>query len=337
MATLTSPHPRDHFLPIPRVAHEMPAPLPVSVRVRDLAKRYRSVEALRGVSFDVEPGEIFGLLGPNGAGKTTALECILGLRRPDSGSVSIAGIDALARPEDAKQLLGAQIQAAALQDKITPRKALGLFASFYRQPADVGELMGRFGLGSKADAPFDSLSGGQRQRLFLALAFVNNPSLVVLDEPTAGLDPASRRELHDLIVEVRRSGRTVLISTHDLAEAQDLCDTVAILEAGRIVAADRPAALIAATAARSSVAVRTTRAMEVTPAEGLPGVTASRLEDGLWVLETVDAGRTAAALVKALEAGGHELLELQIVRPSLEDAYFSLTGKRWATPAGERK
>ena len=163
---------------------------------------------------------------------------------------------------------------------------------------------------------------------------MNNPSLVVLDEPTAGLDPVSRRELHDLIVEMRRSGRTVLISTHDLAEAQDICDRVAILDAGRIVAAGTPATLIAATPARSSVAVRTAKALEVSLAEGLPGVTASRLEDGRWVLETVDVGRTVAALMKAVEAGGHELVELQIVRPSLEDAYFSLTGRRWTNSGG---
>src|SRR5450631_4488562 len=209
-ATLTSPEavgiiPRQS----PRGADPMPAPMPVSVRVRDLARRYGRVEALRGMTFEVAPGEIFGLLGPNGAGKTTALECILGLRRPDSGEIEIAGIDALARPGEARQVCGAQLQAAALQDRITPRRALSLFASFYREPADVGGLIERFGLAEKAGEAFERLSAGQRQRLFLALAFVNNPGLVVLDEPTAGLDPRSRRELHRFIQETGRSGRTV--------------------------------------------------------------------------------------------------------------------------------
>ena len=207
----------------------MSEPAPASIRVRDLSKRYDAVEAVRGISFDVAAGEIFGLLGRNGAGKTTTLECLLGLRRADAGAIAIAGIDTLAEPQRAKQLVGAQLQAATLQDKITPREALKLFASFYRAPAAIGELIEQFALAEKADAPFDSLSGGQRQRLFLALAFVNRPQIVVLDEPTAGLDPQARRELHQLIAGVRASGRTVLLSTHDLDEAHQLCDRIGIL------------------------------------------------------------------------------------------------------------
>jgi ABC-2 type transport system ATP-binding protein len=212
------------------------------------------VEALRGVSFEIGKGEIFGLLGPNGAGKTTALECILGLRRPDSGSVEIEGVDALAHPEEARQRVGALLQGGALQDKITPRRALGLFASFYREPEGVDALIERFGLGEKSDSAFDTLSGGQRQRLFLALAFVNNPELVVLDEPTAGLDPNSRRELHDSIVGMRGAGRTVLLSTHDLDEAHRLCDRIGILDRGRIVSMGRPGDLVAQFAAASGTA-----------------------------------------------------------------------------------
>ena len=164
------------------------------------------MEAVRGVSFEVASGEIFGLLGPNGAGKTTTLECLLGLRRPDAGAITIDGIDVAAHPAQARRRVGAQLQAATLQDKITPRQALGLFAAFYREPAPVGDLLERFALAARADAPFDSLSGGQRQRLFLALAFVNQPRLLVLDEPTAGLDPQARRELHGLIAGLRTAG-----------------------------------------------------------------------------------------------------------------------------------
>src|SRR5512142_325834 len=181
----------------------MPEPLTAGVSVQELTKRYGTVDAVRGVSFEVAAGEIFGLLGPNGAGKTTTLECILGLRRPDAGAIVLGGVDAIARPGQAKQLVGAQLQDAALQDKITPRQALALFAAFYPAPAGVEELIGRFALAAKADAPFDSLSSGQRRRLFLALAFVNRPQLVVLDEPTAGLDPQARRRLHQIIAGVR--------------------------------------------------------------------------------------------------------------------------------------
>ncbi len=310
--------------------------MPASVSVRDLARRYGTVEALRGISFDVEAGEIFGLLGPNGAGKTTALECILGLRRPDSGAVSIGGIDALARPEEAKQLVGALIQAATLQDRITPRKALGLFGAFYSAPADVGGLIAQFGLTSKADAPFDSLSGGQRQRLFLALAFVNNPSLVVLDEPTAGLDPRSRRELHDLIAGMRAAGRTVLLSTHDLEEANSLCDRIAILDRGSIVATARPRDLISAFHSRAGIEVRTARPLEESRMLSLAGVTECRLHEGTWKLGTANVNETLVALAKCVEEGGNEFVDLRIVRPSLEDVFLSLTGRAWSE-TGEGK
>src|SRR5450631_2442141 len=178
-----------------------------AVSVTGLSKRYGATEAVSDVSFEVGAGRIFGLLGPNGAGKTTTLECILGLRQPDRGSIQIDG------------LVGAQLQAATLQDKITPRQALELFGAFYPEPFTADELLARFDLEDKADAPFASLSGGQRQRLFLALALVNRPTLLVLDEPTAGLDPQARRKLRSLIGEMRSDGRTVLLSTHDLQEA----------------------------------------------------------------------------------------------------------------------
>jgi len=288
------------------------------------------VEALRGISFDVGAGEIFGLLGPNGAGKTTALECVLGLRQPDSGSVSIAGIDVLARPADAKQVVGALLQAAALQDRITPRKALGLFASFYSRPADIGGLVKQFGLEAKADAPFDSLSGGQRQRLFLALAFVNNPSLVVLDEPTAGLDPASRRGLHEIIAGMRAAGRAVLMSTHDIGEAHSLCDRVAILDRGRIIAVARPSDLIAGSARSSSVEVRTLRRLEESQLVSLPGVTGRCRRDDAWVLGTSNVNETILGLARVVESSGNEFLDLRVLRPSLEDVFLSLTGRMWS-------
>src|SRR4051812_1107255 len=184
------------------------------VAVRELRKHYGDVQAGQGGSFEILDGEIFGLLGPNGSGKTTTVECIIGLREPDSGDIEVCGIDARKRPQDVKQKIGAALQTTALQDKITPREALTLFGSFYRNSADPQQMLDRFSLGPKADVTFDTLSGGQRQRLALALAFVNQPELVFLDEPTTGLDPQSRRELHAEVARIKRDGHTVLLTTH---------------------------------------------------------------------------------------------------------------------------
>jgi ABC-2 type transport system ATP-binding protein len=308
---------------------------PPSVRVRDLTKRYGSVEAVRGVSFEVAQGEIFGILGPNGAGKTSILECLLGLRRPDSGALEIEGVDAVENPARAKERVGAQVQLASLQDKITPREALGFYASFFPGGADAAELIGLFGLGAKADSPFDSLSGGQRQRLFLALAFVNNPRLVVLDEPTLGLDVPARRELHGLILGLRSSGRTVLLSTHYMEEARSLCDRVAILCEGRIVAAASPAELIARARARPRLEIRTSRAMTHAEAAALEGVAAAGVDGSECWLETADTGRTMTALMRHLDASANTLENIRTRLPSLEDVFVELTGRPWTQEAGE--
>ena len=303
--------------------------------VRMLNKRYGSVAAVRNVSFDVAPGEILGLLGPNGAGKTTTIECILGLRRPDSGAIMIDGIDALADRDRAKLRVGAQIQSASLQDKITPRQALRLFGSFYGTSAKAGELLERFELSAKADAPFDTLSGGQRQRLFLALAFVNDPTLVVLDEPTAGLDSRARRALHQLIAGMRTAGRTVLLTTHIMEEAHTLCDRVAILNEGRIVALEEPDELIAGS--NSKVIFRTARPLDSAQLGSLPHAVSSRAGGGGWTVVTSDANRTVVGLVRLVEAGGNELLDLQIHRPSLEDVFLELTGRPLSAPEEDKE
>ena len=313
----------------------MPGSRPSSVCVRDLTKRYGPVVALGGITFDVVEGEVFGLLGPNGAGKSTALECILGLRRPDSGRIAIGGIDALAFPEQAKELVGAQIQASALQEKITSRQALTLIASFYHTPARIDELLDRFALQGKADATYDSLSQGQKQRLLLALALVNQPRLLVLDEPTVGLDPHSRRGLHEIIAGLRASGHTVLLSTQNLEEAHQLCDHVAILDQGRIVATAPPDELIARAGGSSYIAISTRRPLEAGSVKALPGVVAVRPRENGWLLGTTEVNRTMVGLVKYLEAGENSLVDLQIQRPSLEDAFIALTGRPWSAPQEE--
>src|SRR3954468_19205056 len=244
------------------------------VAVRELRKHYGDVQAAQGVSFEILDGEIFGLLGPNGSGKTTTVECIIGLRDPDAGDIEVCGIDARRRPHDVKQKIGAALQTTALQDKITPREALALFGSFYRDSAEPQHMLDRFSLAPKADATFDSLSGGQRQRLALALAFVNKPELVFLDEPTTGLDPQARRELHGAIAQMKRDGYTVLFTTHYLNEAEELCDRVAIIDRGRIVATGAPRELIAQSNALQTVTLVTTRPLEAARLAALPGVSA---------------------------------------------------------------
>ena len=297
------------------------------ILVQNLVKRYGTVEALRGVSFEVPEGRIFGLLGPNGAGKTTTLECVIGLRQPDGGSIQVCGIDALARPDEVKQRLGAQLQATALQDKITPREALHLFASFYQKPANVDSLIERFSLGEKADSTFDTLSGGQRQRLALALAFVNQPEVLFLDEPTTGLDPQSRRELHAAILRMREDGHTVLLTTHYIEEAQRLCDGLAIIDHGRIIATGSPAELIEKSNALPQLTVRTARPLDPQELRGLPAVEDVATADGEGLrLRSRSVSRAVIEVVNLLESQNNELLDIQIHRPSLEDVFIELTG-----------
>ena len=216
-----------------------------AIAVKDLSRRYGAVRAVDGISFEVAAGEIFGLLGPNGAGKTTTLECILGLIRPDQGRIEICGIDAHSRPRQAREKIGAVLQATGLQDKITPREALDLFAAFYPAPLGSDALLQRFGLVEKAETAFETLSGGQKQRLALALAFVGNPQTLVLDEPTAGLDPQIRREVQDHIRALKDNGRAILLSTHDMDEAEQLCDRIGVIAGGKIAAIGTPHDLMA--------------------------------------------------------------------------------------------
>jgi ABC-2 type transport system ATP-binding protein len=314
----------------------MPESPPARIRVHELTRRYGAVEAVRNVSFEVAPGEIFGLLGLNGAGKTTTIECLLGLRRPDSGSIEIDGDDALAQPDVLRQLVGAQLQSAALPDKITPREALTLFASLHGQSvADVDALLNRFALQAKAGASFDSLSGGQKQRLLLALALVHEPAILVLDEPTAGLDAQARRGLHRCILEQKSAGRTVLLCTHYLEEAQQLCDRIGILHEGQLIATGTPAALIAASQALPTVHFEAEHPLEATAVASLPGVRRQKAIASGWKLFTDDPGRTVSGLVHLLESRGNNILDLSVTRPTLEDVFLELTGRSWPASSGE--
>ena len=295
------------------------------VRVTGLRKRYGANEALRGVDFTLQAGEIFGLLGPNGAGKTTTLECVLGLREPDAGNVEICGLDARRFPREVKRKLGVALQSTALQDQITPREALDLFGAFYSEPEPTLRLLERFDLVAKADAAFETLSGGQRQRLALALAFVHRPEVVILDEPSTGLDPQARHELHAEIRRMKRDGYTVLLSTHQLDEAAALCDRVAIIDQGRIVAIGTPHELVST--ASGGQAVRFTASQPIDPAAltRLPGLRALRCEGLSGYFETDEAAPVVTALLALLAAQGATLWELEVKRSSLEDVFLKLT------------
>ncbi len=300
--------------------------MPKKVVVRRLRKSYGSVQAARDVSFEIEDGEIFGLLGPNGAGKTTTVECVIGLREPDDGSIEVCGIDARRRRRDVKQKIGAALQSTALQDKITPLEALELFAAFYARHAEPRRLLARFALEDKADVPFDTLSGGQRQRLALALAFVNEPELVFLDEPTAGLDPQSRRELHGEIFKMKQEGHTVLLTTHYIEEAEALCDRIAIIDRGGIIATGSPRELIARSSARQSISVSAAAPLDGASLARLPGAQDVECDGMTARLHTTEVQGTLAALMALLAEHHIELVELHVQKARLEDVFLELTG-----------
>jgi ABC-2 type transport system ATP-binding protein len=302
--------------------------------VRDLHKRYDGVHAARGVSFEVREGEIFGLLGPNGAGKTTTVECVLGLREPDSGAVEVCGVDARRHPRQVKEKIGAALQTTALQDKITPREAIRLFGSFFPTHDDPDALLNRFLLSEKADAPFDSLSGGQRQRLALALAFVNRPSLVFLDEPTAGLDPQSRRDLHGEIARMKADGHTVLLTTHHLDEAQALCDRVAIMHRGRIVATGSPQELLRQSSETPRVEIRTVQPLDAIRLDDLPGISDLAVERHRATFHSAAVTPAVAELLQRLAGHDIEVAELHVQKGTLESLFFALLDASREAPAG---
>ena len=299
-----------------------------SINVEGLVKRYGTVEAVRGISFAVQPGEIVGLLGPNGAGKTTALECIIGLRRADGGHIQVCGIDARQDANAMREKIGVQLQATALPEQIRVREALHLFASFYQRSVPIADLIERFSLQEKIDSTFNTLSGGQRQRLAMALAVINEPHVLFLDEPTAAMDPQARRELHRVIHDMRASGRSVLITTHHIDEAELLCDRVAIIDHGQIIAHDKPAALVAKAKAASRILCTSDKALNLAALQALPGASHAQVDGVTVTISSTAINQTVIALVHHLDAVDASLIDLQIRKPSLEDVFIELTGRR---------
>jgi ABC-2 type transport system ATP-binding protein len=298
------------------------------VQVRDLKKRYADVEALRGVSFEIAEGEVFGLLGPNGAGKTTTVEILEGMRTADGGTATVAGLDPQKGGARFKRTVGAVLQSTSLPDKLRVDEALTLFAQLYGTRPDRGALLRRFGLEEKRHAFYGKLSGGQKQRLAIALALVHQPRVVFLDEPTAGLDPQVRREIYDIIEELRGEKKTVLLTTHYIEEAERLCDRVAIIDHGKVIALGTPRELKQRSGGATRIEVSLAKPVDPAELRALDGVTDCGAVDGRTALHSTRPPQTIVALVKHLEASGNELQSLEIAAPSLEDVFIELTGRR---------
>ena len=296
-----------------------------AVEIAHLRKAYGDVVAVDDVSFSVAEGEIFGILGPNGAGKTTTVECVLGLRSPDAGSIRVTGLDPGQDREDLHVIVGAQLQESALPPKLRVGEILDLYRSFYRDPADVGELVNALGLAGKRKDYYRSLSGGQRQRLSIALALIGRPKIAVLDEMTSGLDPQARRDTWDLIEGVRNRGVTILLVTHFMEEAERLCDRVALIDAGHVVALDSPAGLAARASGGTSVRFVPSAPFDDRLLSKLPEVRAVT-RSGSHVIVT-GTGELVNAVILTLAAAGVTAREVQIDSSTLEDAFVKLTGR----------
>jgi ABC-2 type transport system ATP-binding protein len=300
-----------------------------AISVRGLKKSYGEVQAVKGIDFEIQPGEVFGLLGPNGAGKTTTVEILEGLRPRSGGEVTVLGFDPDRQRQQLKDRIGVCLQATNLPGKIRVWEAMQVFASFYSRNVDLNKLLQRLQLEEKREAFYETLSGGQKQRLALALALINDPQLVFLDEPTTGLDPQVRVEIHKLLEELKREHRTILMTTHYIEEAERLCDRVAIVDEGRIIALDTPARLQQQSKNASSIVVTCATAFP----ESLPAwaeALHSALDASGKTL-TVNSRRPAATLVdlvKWIDQHGLELTDVSLKQPSLEDVFIELTGKK---------
>jgi ABC-2 type transport system ATP-binding protein len=303
----------------------------LAIECRDLRKTYDGkVEAVRGLNLAIEAGECFGLLGPNGAGKTTTIEILEGLLAPTSGTVTILGQTWQDHPRELRERIGISLQETRLSEKLTVRETVDLFASFYREPRSPEAVLAQLQLNEKADTWVGKLSGGQRQRLAVATALVGNPSILFLDEPTTGLDPQSRRQLWEIVREFQRSGGTVLLTTHYMDEAERLCDRLAIVDKGQIIAEGTPAELIERLGGHHVVEFSLSGDGDGRAApdwRSLPGVEAVREGDGLFALNVRQPHRTIPALLEVVDQRGSQLLHLSTRQASLEDVFVNLTGR----------
>ena len=301
------------------------------IEVRGITKRYGELTALDGVSFSVQPGEIFGILGPNGAGKTTLVEILEGLTKPTAGDASVLGNDIRTATDEVKKRVGVQLQASSYHQYLTLREILELFGSFYPHSADANELLQRVHLADRAESRIKQLSGGMQQRFSIVAALVNQPDLVFFDEPTAGLDPDARRDLWDIVRSVREEGATVVLTTHYMEEAEALCDRVMMMDRGKIAALDTPPGLVRSLHAPYRVRMTTLGQLDPARVAALPGTSEVHgfAEGNLDVLElrAEKAPPTLGALTRLAEDAGAEVVDLAVLPATLEDVFLSVTGR----------
>ncbi len=299
------------------------------IQVEALKKNYGSVQAVKGVDFEVHPGEVFGLLGPNGAGKTTTVEILEGLRSRSSGRVSVLGYDPEVQTKLVKDRVGVCLQSTRLQEKMKVREAMEMFAAFYTRTVESTALLKRLQLWEKRETLYTNLSGGQKQRLALALALLNDPQVLFLDEPSAGLDPQARFEIHELVQELRREQRTILLTTHYIEEAERLCDRVAIVDEGRIIASGTPREIQESTISNSTIELELAAPFtngSLPPWQDAAKATLDETRTRIAVISARPA-RTVVQMVKWLDEERLELADIRIKRPTLEEAFIELTGK----------
>ena len=294
------------------------------VEVKDFRKTYGNHVAVDGISFEVKEGEIFGLLGPNGAGKTSTLECLEGLRAPNGGSLRVAGLDPTSESRKLRNLIGVQLQSAGLPESITPDEAMKFFCA-YHSVAPRLDLLERMGLSEKRKAQFYDLSAGLQRRLVLALAVAHNPRVLFLDEPTAGLDVATRVELHSMMRELQAGGTTIILATHDMAEAEQMSDRVAILLQSRIVNTGTPMEITATGAGLTKISVRTQASSLSASGVAFPAVSQHTIKDEYSIYFSSDIGPTVSAIIAHIDAQRDTLIDLRVERPSLEDRFLEIT------------
>ena len=295
------------------------------IRVEGIRKAYGSTVAVDGVSFEVEEAEIFGLIGPNGAGKTTTMECVEGVRRPDRGSISVLGLDPVRQAYALQQRIGVQLQEAQLQKRIKVREAVALWSSLYRTHVDGDQLLAQLGLREKRNAWYMTLSGGQKQRLFIALALINDPEVVFLDELTTGLDPQARRAIWDLVRGIRARGKTVFLTTHLMEEAERLCDRVAIIDHGRLIDAGTPAELVRRHCPERTVVVTTADATAAERFAAMPEVDAVEVMNH----DVSIRGRGDDFVTRVIHFLAEQriaVIDLRTINPTLEDVFLRVTG-----------
>lgn len=294
------------------------------IQVRDFTKSYGKYVAVNGISFDVKQGEIFGLLGPNGAGKTSTLECLEGLRFPNGGSLEIMGVNPVSQSRKLRNIIGVQLQTSGLPDTIQVNEAVRFFSAYHCVKPNY-DLLDRLGLNEKRNAQYHELSTGQKRRLALVLAILHNPPVLFLDEPTAGLDVASRVELHNIMRELKSAGTTIILATHDMAEAEEMTDRVAILLRGKIAASGTPLELTASSAGFTKISVRTKGSSLLESDIVLPSVKQNLFKNEYAIYYSTNIGSTVSTIINYIEGHGDTLIDLRVERPSLEERFLEIT------------